>query len=38
MALPLNINQLLSGSVVEWGRLDFKAGWNPEDVMHSIRD
>ena len=36
MALPLNINQLLSGSVVEWGRLDFKAGWNPEDVMHSM--
>ena len=36
MALPLNINQLLNGSVVEWERLDFKQGWNPEDVMHSM--
>lgn len=36
MALPINIGQLLEGNVVEWERLDFKAGWNPEDVMHSM--
>ena len=36
MALPININQLLNGSVVEWERLDFKEGWNPEDIMHSM--
>ena len=36
MAIPANINQLLNGNVVEWERLDFKAGWNPEDVMHSM--
>lgn len=36
MALPVNIEQLLNGSVVEWERLDFKEGWNPEDVMHSM--
>lgn len=36
MALPINISQLLEGNVVEWERLDFKAGWNPEDVMHSM--
>lgn len=36
MALPVNIDQLLNGSVVEWERLDFKEGWNPEDVMHSM--
>lgn len=36
MALPVNIEQLLEGNVVEWERLDFKAGWNPEDVMHSM--
>jgi ATP-dependent DNA helicase RecG len=36
MSLPININQLLSGRVVEWERIDFKKGWNPEDVVHSI--
>ena len=36
MGLPININQLLSGKIVEWERIDFKKGWNPEDVMHSI--
>jgi len=36
MALPVNIDQLLNGTIVEWERLDFKEGWNPEDVMHSM--
>jgi ATP-dependent DNA helicase RecG len=36
MALPVNITELLSGNTVEWERLEFKAGWNPEDVLHSI--
>ena len=36
MGLPVNINQLLNGKVVEWERIDFKKGWNPEDVVHSI--
>ena len=35
MALPINIDELLRGKTVEWERLDFKRGWNPEDVMHS---
>ncbi|MDE5793254.1 MAG: putative DNA binding domain-containing protein [Muribaculaceae bacterium] len=35
MALPINIDELLKGKTVEWERLDFKQGWNPEDVMHS---
>lgn len=35
MAIPVNIDKLLYGKVVEWERLDFKRGWNPEDVMHS---
>ena len=30
MNLPININQLLHGKAVEWERLEFKAGWNPE--------
>lgn len=36
MALPVNITELLAGNTVEWERLEFKAGWNPEGVMHSI--
>ena len=36
MALPINIKELVHGKVVEWERLEFKAGWNPEDVLHSI--
>ena len=36
MALPINIEELLKGRMVEWERLDFKRGWNPEDVLHSV--
>lgn len=36
MGLPINIDKLLRGNVVEWERIDFKKGWNPEDVLHSI--
>jgi len=28
MALPINIRKLVHGKVVEWERLEFKAGWN----------
>ena len=33
MNLPININQLLHGKAVEWERLEFKAGWNPEVIL-----
>jgi len=36
MPLPININDLLHGKSVEWERLEFKQGWNPLDVLHSI--
>lgn len=36
MALPVNIHELLSGNTVEWDRIEFKEGWNPEDIIHSI--
>lgn len=36
MSLPININDLLHGKSVEWERLEFKTGWNPLDVLHSI--
>lgn len=35
MALPVNIDKLLRGKIVEWERLDFKRGWNPDDVLHT---
>ena len=36
MNLPLNINDLLTARTVEWDRLEFKAGWNPEAVLHTM--
>jgi len=36
MNLPININDLLTARTVEWERLEFKAGWNPEEAMHSL--
>jgi len=36
MALPVNIEDLVHGNTVEWERLEFKQGWNPEDILHSL--
>jgi ATP-dependent DNA helicase RecG len=36
MSLPVNIKDLIRGHSVEWERLEFKRGWNPEDVIHTI--
>lgn len=36
MPLPININELLTGRVIEWDRLEFKKGWNPEEVIRTI--
>jgi len=36
MALPININELLKGRVIEWDRLEFKKGWNPEEVIRTM--
>ena len=36
MALPININQLISGKTVEWDRLEFKKGWNPEEIVYTL--
>ncbi len=35
-ALPINIDELLRGQIVEWERLEFKKGWNPEEIIHTI--
>ena len=36
MSLPINIKGLIHGYSVEWERLEFKCGWNPEDVIHTM--
>lgn len=36
MALPININELITGIIVESERLEFKRGWNKEAIIHSI--
>lgn len=36
MALPVNITELLNGRTVEWDRIEFKRGWNPQEIIHSI--
>ena len=36
MALPTNIEDLVHGNVVEWERLEFKEGWNPEKTVHTM--
>ena len=34
--LPINLSALLHGRSVEWERLEFKRGWNPLDVLHTV--
>ena len=36
MPLPINIDEILKGRLVEWERLEFKKGWNPEAVLHTL--
>jgi ATP-dependent DNA helicase RecG len=36
MAHAINIEELIRGRTVESERLEYKKGWNPQDVMHTI--
>lgn len=36
MPLPINIHEILKGRLVEWERLEFKKGWNPEPILHTL--
>ena len=36
MGLPTNIKNLLTGNVVEWARIEFKASWKPEASLKTI--
>lgn len=36
MPLPINIDDLINGTTVEWERIEFKEGWNDLDILHTI--
>lgn len=36
MALPINIEDLLGGLVVEGNRVEYKQGWNPDPIYRTI--
>ncbi len=36
MAIPINIDDLLNQRVIESTRIEFKASWNPNSIIHSI--
>ncbi len=36
MSIPINIETLLSGKVVEGSRIEFKEGWNPTAIMRTV--
>ena len=36
MSLPTNVNELINGRIVEWARIEFKRGWNPDSGAKTI--
>lgn len=36
MPLPINIRSLIDQQVIESSRVEYKIGWNPEKVLHTI--
>lgn len=36
MALPINIEDLLNKQKIESNRIEFKSGWNPDKIYHTI--
>src|SRR5690606_14816760 len=34
--LPINLDSLLHQRTVEGERIEYKAGWNPESILHSL--
>lgn len=34
--LPINVNHLLRQRTIEGDRIEYKAGWNPQKVLHTI--
>ncbi len=36
MSIPISIEKLLNENVVEWARIEFKEGWNPDTTLKTI--
>lgn len=36
MSIPISIEKLLRDNVVEWARIEFKEGWNPDTTLKTI--
>jgi ATP-dependent DNA helicase RecG len=36
LKLPISLDDVLRGKSVEWERLEYKAGWNPEAVLRTM--
>jgi ATP-dependent DNA helicase RecG len=36
MSILINIEDLLSGEIVEGTRMEFKKGWNPSVIMRTV--
>ena len=36
MAIPITIEKLLNDNIVEWARIEFKEGWNPDTTLKTI--
>lgn len=36
MAIPVNVSELINRTIVESARVEFKADWNPEAVIHTV--
>lgn len=36
MSIPITIEKLLTENIVEWARIEFKKGWNPETTLKTI--
>ena len=34
--LPVTVDTLLQGGIIETERIEFKRSWNPEKVLHTI--
>ncbi len=36
MSIPISIDKLLKDNIVEWARIEFKEGWNPDTTLKTI--
>ena len=36
MSIPITIDKLLNDNIVEWARIEFKEGWNPDSTLKTI--